>query len=346
MPLQELTLDNETAVRLVDRLKEFAAEYGATGRGIYILYEDKLIHEAQIARDVRLLPKILNRHGKLTKIELPFVADRIETKTNARIFGFKGRRGIVATVKILMRHSGRSFATRDFGNSLFADIHARRLAAPGLKRAGPIFAPQVYDYDRKRGRWIVEEFVPGKRAKRHDIVRYAPFIDLEKLYGKSTRMKRVLRRRSTRKFAEWLKALDPEFPQPSEEDVWPEGLIHSDLRGNMWCSADGRLCLIDWELARIAPVANDLVSIYFLNPDLKRFVFEWLRRLDPEKKAIAPEIQLGLTLMRYASDLMENPPQYVADLMADNRMGHAEALAQYEEDKAGVRNFLNFLRTP
>ena len=52
MPLQELTLDNETAVRLVDRLKEFAAEYGATGRGIYILYEDKLIHESQIARDV------------------------------------------------------------------------------------------------------------------------------------------------------------------------------------------------------------------------------------------------------------------------------------------------------
>jgi hypothetical protein len=344
--LETLTLDNETTVRLVDRLKEFAAEYGASGRGTYIVYEDKLIHESQLARDVRLLPKILNRHGKLTKIELPFVADRIETKTNARIFGFKGRRGIVATVKILMRHSGRSFITRDFGNSLFADIHARRIAAPGLKRAGPVFAPEIYAYDRKRGRWIVEEYVPGKRAKRHDIVRYAPFIDLEKLYGDSTTMKPVLRRRSSRKWAEWLKTLDPEFPQPTPDDVWPEGLIHSDLKGNMWCAADGRLCLIDWELARVAPVASDLVSVYFLNPDLKRFAFEWLRRLDPERKALAPEKQLGLALMRYASDLLQNPPQYVADLMSQNGMTHAEAVAHYEEEKDGVRKFLNFLRMP
>jgi hypothetical protein len=344
--LETLTLDNETAVRLIDRLKEFAAEYGASGRGTYILNGDTLIHESQLARDVGLLPKILNRHGKLTKIELPFVAERIETKTNARIFGFRARRGVVATVKILMRHSGRSFVTRSFGNSLFADVHARRLAAPGLKRAGPIFAPRVYDYDRKHGRWIVEEFVPGKRAKRHDIVRYAPFIDLEKLYGDSTQLKRILRRRQVQKWAEWLAQLDPEFPQPTEDDVWPEGLIHSDLRGNMWCSADGRLCLIDWELAHIAPIANDLVSIYFLNPDLKRFAVEWLRRLDPEKKALAPEIQLGLTLMRFASDLMKNPLQYVADLMKEHRFGHAEAMAHYEEEKSGIRQFLNFLRTP
>ena len=345
--LETLTLNNETAVRLVDKLKQFAVEYGCSGRGAtYVAFGETLLNEQYLGRDPSLVSKILNRHGRINKVGLPFVADRIETKTNARIFGFRSRNGKLSTVKILMRHSGQTFATRKFGKTLFADVHARRIAAPGLKRAGPVFAPRVYDYDRKNGQWIVEDFVPGVRAQREEVARFAPYVDMSAIYGRSARMRPVFRRRATRLYAEWLASIDPEFPQPEKDAVWPESLIHSDLRGNLWATTDGRLCLIDWELAHVAPVANDFASIYYLNPDIKLFLFEWLRRLDPEGKALAPELQVGLALMRFTADMMQKPAEYVADMTKTRRISYEQAAKVYEEEKRGVREFLAFLRAP
>jgi thiamine kinase-like enzyme len=212
-----------------------------------------------------------------------------------------------------------------------------------LARAGRLYAPKLFDYDRKSGRWLVEEYVPGERAKRTEAGSLLSKMHADRVYETAARMKPVLRRRSVRKWAKWLAEIDPDFPQPDKDAVWPEALIHSDLRGNLHYTPDGRLFVLDWELSRVAPVAADAASIYYLNPSLKPQLVAWLRHLDPEGKAPAPEIQIGFALMRFTSDMMENPAQYQTDLMNRRRISYEAAAALVEEDKNGIREHLAHL---
>lgn len=344
--LETLTLDNETIARLSGRIHQFAAEYGCAGHATYVLFGNALLRSAQVEANAQLLAKVINRHRRLTRVSLPLVADRIETRTNARIFGLTAHNGRDATVKILMRHSGKTLETRKYGNSLFADLHARRLAADGLRQALTVFAPRVFDYDRERGRWIVEEYVAGIRATRKDVVPIAASLDVPAIYRGAARMRPIGRSKAAAVWQARLAKFDPDFPAPHPSVLWPEALVHGDLRGNMRITPDRRLCLIDWELARIAPVAIDMASLYFLNPNLKPFLIDWLRQLDPEGRALAPEIQLALALMRHTKEMIGNPYRYISDLMQKHRIDHAEAKALYERERSGVREYLAYLRAP
>lgn len=343
---QRITLNSENLKRLVESVGRFASEYQSSGRGRYFLHGDILLHEGHLDRDAGLLSQILRQHGKLIRFDLPIVADRITVKTNARIFGFRGHSQKPLTVKILMRQRGVTFAERTHGNSLFADIRARRLARSGLQRSRLLKVPEILTYDRKQGRWLVEEFVPGVDARRQDLARVAPRIDFPAIHAGAARLRPLARRRRTGALAAWIRQVDPEFPLPDGDALWPEGLIHSDLghAGNVMVTPDGSLCLIDWELARIAPVAADLGSLYWRNPDLKPLLMRWLSALDPEGRSVAPNVQLAFGLVRHARQMFEDSPGYVSKLMARQGLDHAAARRQFAEDKAGLGQFLAFLQ--
>lgn len=343
---QRIALNNENLRRLLESLRQFAAEYGARGRANFLLFGDMLLHEAHLGRDAGLLPQILRRHGKLIRFDLPFMAERITVRTNARIFGFKGGGQKPLTVKILMRHSGKTFAERLYGNSLFADIRARRLAAAAFARSPVLTVPGIVAYDKKHGRWLVEEHVPGVSAGRHDLGRVAPFIDFPALYAGAARLRPFARRRQSGRMSAWLREIDPGFPIPDDDALWPEALVHSDMgnAGNVLAAPDGRLCLIDWELAHVAPVAIDLGSLYWRNPDLKPLLMRWLSALDPEGKAMAPNVQLAYGLVRHANQMFRDPSGFVTGLMEGRGLDHAAARRQFAEDKAGLAEFLAFLR--
>ena len=68
-----------------------------------------------------------------------------------------------------MRQSGETFQTRRLGKSLFAEIRAGAWRAQPLDHEGPVFLPRVLDYDRARGKWVVEEFVKGVASTREDM---------------------------------------------------------------------------------------------------------------------------------------------------------------------------------
>lgn len=343
---QRITLNNENLRRLVEGVESFASEYRAGGRAEYLLFGNVLLHERHLRRDAGLLPQILGRHGQLIRVPLPIVADRITVKTNARIFGFKGRGQTPLTVKILMRHKGATFAERTYGNSLFADISARRMALSTLGKSRLLRVPEVFAYDRKRGRWLVEEFVPGVGARRQDLARVAPHIDLPALYGGAARLRPLSRRSGNIVLSAWIKEVDSDFPVPSQDALWPEALVHGDLghAGNILVTADGGLLIIDWELARVGPVAVDLGSLYWRNPDLKPLLIRGLLALDPEGRALAPNIQLAFGLVRHANEMFRNPSGYVSKLMMKQGLDHAQARSRLAEDKAGLGDFLAFLR--
>lgn len=346
MLFEKIRLDRgDTLSRLIDNLTEFAAEYGITGRKCrYVLSGNKLLNEAHFARDPSLSMKTINQFGSLKYIELPFVAERIETRTNARIFGFKERGGALATVKILMRYSGWTLAERKLGKSLFTDVRARRLSAPALTGGrGYLIAPHIFDYDRRHGRWIVEEFIPCVDALRDDLAQFA-FIDLAAIYGGGARLRPVARRGHVRGWVKALASFDPDFPLPTPDSLWPVALIHNDLSPNIMKTGDGRLCIVDWELARIGPVAVDLASLYHSNPDLKKVLLGALRKLDPEGHAVPPETQIALCLMRSASRLLRNRSIVIHNFMKSGGVEYAEGEKYFERQLRGVRDYLAALR--
>jgi hypothetical protein len=338
-----ITLDNEQLPRLVDGIKRFAVEFGIAGRPVaYVLFGNMLINEKQLSRDPVLLPKILNRHGRLVRAGLPFDCDRIETKSNARVFGLK-HRGRRVTAKILMRYSGQTLIDRKYAGALFGEVRARRLAAPALAATGRLFAPRVIAYDRAHGRWIVEEHVEATAAERADIIEAARQIDIGALYKPSARLKPVHRRPPTRELIDLLAEIDPSFPQPPAGALWPEGLTHRDLPGNVLRTPDNRLCVIDWEMAKVAPVAADLVGLHALDPTLKPRLVAALQMLDPEGAALPPLTQLAVAYMRTAVPVWEKG-WFIDSIRKATGMGHAEAIAEHATRVRTIREHLASLR--
>jgi hypothetical protein len=340
-----VTLDSHGLSRLVERLKSFAAEYRTSGRGRYVGFGNALINDRIVKSSPELMHKMLRTHGSLVRTELPFSASRIEVATNARIFGLKAGNDIV-TAKLLMRAgSGNALASRREGRTLFAEIHARRLAEPAFKEtSGVLFTPKIVAYDRVSGRWLVEEFVEGTEGTPGDIAHTLDRVDLAKLYQSAARLKPVFRRRGIRRWSETLETFDPSFPKPAADSVWPEALCHTDLAGNILRLADGRLCILDWELAKPFPVAGDLASVYLLLPERLGSIVEILRALDPSGRALAPQSQLALGLMRMIAGVVRNPSAHIASIMTATGVKQPEALELHRAHLEGFRGALARLR--
>lgn len=341
---RRIILDRATLGALLDRVKAFAAEYRPSGRARYVLLGNRLVNDRLVAGDRTLQAEASSLSGPPLKIELPFSAERIEVATNARIFGLKGHHGELLTAKLLMRQSGgATLVQRRVGKTLFADVRARRLAEEAIRRNVPgVFVPRVVAYDRKYGRWLVEEQITAQPAETATILQRFDPGALERLYAPVVRLKPVFRRRAIRRWAEALHSLDSDFIPIPDNAAWPVTLGHSDLEGNMLGTSDGRLGIIDWELAKVFPVAADLASIYLLLPETGEACARLLRILDPQSASLAPGAQLALGIARMAAPRLRRPSDSIARISQALDVSSEAATALHNEQ---IERFSSAIRT-
>jgi Ser/Thr protein kinase RdoA (MazF antagonist) len=95
--------------------------------------------------------------------------------------------------------------------------------------------------------------------------------------------------------AKVLKEVAPSLARVANDARWPVGICHGDLHaGNLLKGSDGRIWLVDWELAGVRPVVIDLAHLYLRIPDLKPVILDILAALDPEGAGMVPVQQLAL----------------------------------------------------
>jgi hypothetical protein len=329
-------LDQHNLQRLVKNLEQFASEYGhRRPAGTFVLFGNSLIDQRIVERNPGLATAILDKHRQLTRVTLPVTADEVRLQRNARIYGLDRRKDV--TVKVVLEQGKRT---------LFKEVRARRIVSSIIKDSGPIFVPRLLAYDRRGGNWLVEEFVSGRGFEKQDTRRLLAAV-ASGFYHQTARARPLSRLIGAGYLRERLEELDPLFPKISPESKWPVALTHGDLvRSNVLCSADGRLCLIDWELAGVRPVAIDLAQIYRSDRDLKAEILDFLRRLDPNREAMPAAAQLALGVVHISRYIWQDRNAYARVLRGKYSMSYQAALDLANSDYRAVKDYVANLRSP
>jgi hypothetical protein len=146
---------------VVRRLREFAAGAGIAGPlETYVVYGASLVPQREVVKDAALVMRVLSRHRQAITVQLPFLARRIQVKSNARVFGIRSMNGLTAKVALAEQRVGLSFRR---------DMTARRIVEPHL--SDRLRVPLIHKRDRRGARWLIEELVEDTHAGDSELMR-------------------------------------------------------------------------------------------------------------------------------------------------------------------------------
>ena len=315
---------------VVQRLKAFAADadlkHDAT---TYVLSDEELVAEDVVLENSALLMRILSRHRQMVKVDLPFAAERIIVAVNARVLGLRAMEGVTAKVRLPIRHR--------IGQSFVRDCVARRLLAPAANRGGWSI-PRIHKRDG-RATWLIEDHIDGERGNSNDFKRFVSNYAFE-LYSLTARLRPTVRSRHhawlMEELSRILSDIGPGFDRVADGAQWPVGICHGDLHaGNLLKGADGRIWLVDWELAGVRPVVVDLAQLYLRIPAMKPVILDILRSLDPPGIGMPPIQQLALGSAFQLRKRSYRRASRIEEVVKIKRQSPSQAASDY--DKATVR---------
>jgi hypothetical protein len=321
------------------RLRRFAAEYGAGGPPArYVLAGDSLLNERRVRADAGLMMSIMNRHGRLVTIDLPFSAIAILTNTNIRILGL-GRKADASARIQLHRQRGSSLARETRGRRIFAGLLG---CDPGFGRSRGFGIPTVLASGRN---WLVDEQINGGHSASGDVSRfleaYAPM-----LYACTVRMRPFRSSDSLPALIEEARRDLPVLKASAFDHSWPVALCHGDLaRKNLLRTPDACLWLIDWESTKVMPVAFDLARLCAAVPETTDLALELLRRVSAGRVSVAPELQLVLGLARESKRQSAHFAAWVAGHMRSFGKSRDEAEQIYRLKRARISMLIRAVGT-
>lgn len=268
---------------VVGKLEGFARDVGIAERPVrYAISGTDLVLEEETATSER---------SQGPAVRLPFRARRIVTRANVRIFDAERLPGLTVKIQVQSR-SKKPLVLRE--------QRARQIAQAAVADTN-LGIPVIRSWDRAHFGWLVEDYVDGDHTNGADADRFARE-DATLLYASLARPRLVMRRAWHVKMVDTVERdlglVAPSFPALGGGSRWMVGLCHNDLNSsNLLSARDGRLWLVDWENAGIAPIVVDLGTLYVAYPELAESLLNVLRAIDPERVTLAPEHQLAIGSM-------------------------------------------------
>ena len=177
------------------------------------------------------------------------------SESTVRIFGLTGAPG--KTVKIKLSKRPWEYLWGRDPSTLLPGIRAARIASA---LGSPIQIPGAKAYDR-RGRWLVEDVIDGRRLTRPEIAEFLADALLP-FYRRTMRPRPLRRVKAARKLIDDLEGMGVESPISALDNLLPFVLGHGDISSNnVLRTPDGGYALIDWDGAAVIPAAFDLAEL-------------------------------------------------------------------------------------
>lgn len=304
----------------------------------YAVCGGKLVSTRSARGVLRRIGRAIRRgRGNATYIALPVRAELGLVKNNLRLLGY--RNGGRFSIKIGLPGIARN-------GSLWREIHTRRIIQ---SRAGGELLPTLYDYDRRRGHWLIEQEIWQDR-KVTPTAMATLFLDshAQRFYQASTRLHGIGHRLPPKLT---LGALCLELPVSLNSRTltklkWPVALCHGDLSmGNMMFDrSERRLCLVDWEKGSAAPVAFDLTRLFETFPDGRAAILDLLSRLSGGDAAAAPaNLQMAAALAGNIVLLKSARQLQVQYLVASSGLSLTAAGSRIEQTLASKKKLIGLL---
>jgi hypothetical protein len=210
--------------------------------------------------NARHLPKLMYHgiHGKVCFLALPLPAHKLRVKNNVRVFldpATTPGRKLIAKIALPSKHRTGSLAAEIASRTILQEVPANILRTPTLAR-----------HDDKGSSWFEEELIDASDADaRTKVTRFLGEVG-ENFYKVALESRALTATLSAIGIAEGELEAMPEFTPFSADRSISFGYVHGDLSPeNMIIDERGTFSLIDWELARQAPVALDLTKIFYLD---------------------------------------------------------------------------------
>lgn len=315
--------------QIVDALNDFSKHFWGTQKETYgyLLCGQQL----RPVKSSGLIPFVLSnllrpRRWPRAYIRLPFRAGSIRVKNNLRLFdcGQDQELSVKLTLPGLLRDG-----------SLRREIRARRIYAGPLRPSFDV--PAIRDYDKPNGRWIAEDMVVQGKDGRSLVDEFITDHALD-FYRATCRLQKIANRKIYGMSISEITDFLPNNKSCFELDKFqsaklPTALCHGDLSaGNMMRDQQGILFVVDWEKARVMPVAADLRKLYTRYPQARSDILQILTTLSSEDPHSAPpEVQMSLVLAADSALSEKNRDKMVQYYMQARGMGAKRAHKHFED---------------
>jgi hypothetical protein len=315
---------------VADRLTSFAEEAGLAGEPeTYVVADETLVAEREVVRDAAMVMRILNRHRRMIRIQLPFAAGRIHLGANARVFGLKTRRN--ATAKVRLENSPqRSFTRECTARRVIArNIATRALAIPRVLKRG------------RGGQWFIEEFVRGKDGTIADLEEFLAR-HAHEFYRATARARPLVRPgrspRPIRELRGMLAALSPALADFPDDAAWPVAIGHGDLHySNFLRGEDQRLWMVDFEWSAVLPVAVEFGPVFVHHPELRDRLMGLLDALGPGDGRMPPARQMAIAAMHELRQRDHERSGAIRASVESRQLSAKQAAAVHDEKSDEVR---------
>jgi hypothetical protein len=207
--------------------------------------------------NARHLPNLIYHaiQGKVCFLAVPLPAHMLRVKNNVRVFldpaATRGRK-LIAKIALPSKHRTGSLAAEIASRTILQKVPAEILRIPTLAR-----------HDDRGSSWFEEELIDAAWADAHiKVTRFLGEVG-ENFYRVALESRTLAATLSAVGIGEDELETLPEFkPIPAGRSI-SFGYVHGDLSPeNMIIDERGKFTLIDWELARQAPIALDLTKIF------------------------------------------------------------------------------------
>ena len=328
--------------QVVRKLIEFDTEYGRNKGTFfrYIQFGDLLLPLSKLFNTPALAVKAVSKvaGGDFTlqpAIKLPFLCHSVWICTNLRIYEYNSDRNL--TVKIALDNIFRR-------GLLLREVRARKLVAAKAEIDNLI--PEIIEFDRAGGKWIVEEMIRESKENCSRAEKAEEFIAqiARPFYQATVRLKPLSKYIAENPFDSMERSLAEIIIKAQSyelEYLWPVALCHGDLSpDNMIINEKSRLYLVDWEFAALNPVAYDLAKIYNNYPELRNKILDLLATITGDsKRSLNPNLQMAVALARRYTGTRNKIEEQLKAMNNDNT-GLSAILADRLEEKLAIHKQL------